>query len=591
MLAARRLTQVRWSLLFGNFAIGCGVMVVVGTLNDISRSLDVSVSVAGQLVAAAAIVMCVGAPFLAIWVGGFDRRKLLAASLAWYALGHALSALMPSYFALLPARALTVLGAAVFTPQAAAAIGTMTAPEHRGGAITFIFLGWSLASVIGIPASAWLGDTFGWRSAFLAVAALSAVGAVCVFAAMPAKVRPAMLSLSAWRDALGNRVLMAMVFVTALTCAGQFALFSYFAPYFKNVIGASTSEVTALFVFFGVFGVVGNGVFWLALRRPDRRRSRDALRARAGGAHPLRLAVGHDPDPPGDRHGAMGAGFLRHRVAAAGTPRFRRAAARAGAARPQHLGGLSRPGRRRCQRRLADRASRLRRAQLGWPRLAGRGDRAQRLGRSRTPAHDAMSDEPSAAAATSPGERDDGARALQESPGDLFFTFNRLALQGFGGVLAIAQRELVERKGWLTRQQFVEMLALSQVLPGPNVVNLALMFGDRFFGLRGALAALGGMLVVPLAIVIALTYAYGEFSHLPVVAGALRGMGAIAAGLVMATAFKLMPALGSSRLGRPIAAGFAIVTFVTIAWLRWPLVWVIAGFGSLAVAIAYLRTP
>jgi chromate transporter len=203
-----------------------------------------------------------------------------------------------------------------------------------------------------------------------------------------------------------------------------------------------------------------------------------------------------------------------------------------------------------------------------------------------------MSAEPSAAtAATSPGERDEGARAQPASPGDLFFTFNRLALQGFGGVLAIAQRELVERKGWLTRQQFVEMLALSQVLPGPNVVNLALMFGDRFFGLRGALAALGGMLVVPLAIVIALTYAYGEFSHLPVVAGALRGMGAIAAGLVMATAFKLMTALGSSRLGRPIAGAFALLTFVTIAWLRWPLVWVVAGFGSLAVAIAYLRTP
>lgn len=259
-LPARRLTQVRWSLLFGNFAIGCGVMVVVGTLNDISRSLDVSVSVAGQLVAAAAIVMCVGAPFLAIWVGSLDRRKLLAASLAWYALGHALSTLMPSYFALLPARALTVLGAAVFTPQAAAAIGTMTAPEHRGGAITFIFLGWSLASVIGIPASAWLGDTFGWRSAFLAVAALSAVGAVWVFAAVPAKVRPAMPSMAAWRDALGDRALMAMVFVTALTCGGQFALFSYFAPYFKNVIGASSGEVTALFVFFGIFGVVGNGI-------------------------------------------------------------------------------------------------------------------------------------------------------------------------------------------------------------------------------------------------------------------------------------------------------------------------------------------
>jgi chromate transporter len=201
-----------------------------------------------------------------------------------------------------------------------------------------------------------------------------------------------------------------------------------------------------------------------------------------------------------------------------------------------------------------------------------------------------MSDEPiNGVRAAAKRSTDAVAPAQPSSLGDLFFTFNRLALQGFGGVLAVAQRELVERKGWLTRQQFVEMLALSQVLPGPNVVNLALMFGDRFFGLRGALAALGGMLVVPLAIVIALTYAYGEFSHLPVVAGALRGMGAIAAGLVIATAVKLMPALTGSRLGRPLAGGFAIVTFVTIAWLRWPLVWVIAGFGSLSVAIAYLR--
>jgi chromate transporter len=174
---------------------------------------------------------------------------------------------------------------------------------------------------------------------------------------------------------------------------------------------------------------------------------------------------------------------------------------------------------------------------------------------------------------------------------DLFFTFNRLALQGFGGVLAVAQRELVERKRWLTREQFVEMLAISQVLPGPNVVNLALMFGDRFFGLRGALAALGGMLAVPLVIVLVLTAAYAEFSRLAVVSGALRGMGAVAAGLIIATAIKLMATLGRNRLGPPLAAIFAVLTFVTIVWLRWPLVWVIAGLGTVAVAIAYVRTP
>jgi chromate transporter len=184
-----------------------------------------------------------------------------------------------------------------------------------------------------------------------------------------------------------------------------------------------------------------------------------------------------------------------------------------------------------------------------------------------------------------------GERPRPATKSELFFTFNRLALQGFGGVLAVAQRELVERKRWLSPQEFVEMLALSQVLPGPNVVNLALMFGDRFFGLRGALAAVSGMMAVPLVIVMALTVAYAEFSRLAVVSGALRGMGAIAAGLIIATAIRLMATLGGNRLGPPLAAGFALLTFVAIVWLHWPLIWVIAGLGTVSVGIAWLRTP
>ncbi|MFN8899068.1 MAG: chromate transporter, partial [Pseudomonadota bacterium] len=122
------------------------------------------------------------------------------------------------------------------------------------------------------------------------------------------------------------------------------------------------------------------------------------------------------------------------------------------------------------------------------------------------------------------------ARAAPASCGALFAAFNRLALQGFGGVLPVAQRELVERLGWLTRDQFLELLALSQVLPGPNVVNLGLIYGDRCFGWRGALAASAGMLLLPLAIVLALTMAALRFGEVPAVAGALRGMGVVAAG-------------------------------------------------------------
>lgn len=172
---------------------------------------------------------------------------------------------------------------------------------------------------------------------------------------------------------------------------------------------------------------------------------------------------------------------------------------------------------------------------------------------------------------------------------ELFLAFNRLALQGFGGVLAVAQIELVERRGWLSRAEFVELLSASQVLPGPNVVNLALMLGDRWFGWRGALAALGGLIVVPLAIVLALTLAYDRYEHVPQVAGALRGMGAVAAGLVLVTALRLLTTLRGNRLGALLCAAVAVATFGAIALARWPLVAVLAAMGPLAVALAAWR--
>ena len=249
---------MRWALMFGNFVIGCGVMVTAGTLNDLSKSLDVSVPVAGQLITIAAVTMALAAPLLAGWVAGFDRRRLLALALLWYALGHALSALMSDYAALWPVRAATMLAAAVFTPQAGAAIGHIAQPHERGRAITFIFLGWSLASVIGLPLSAWIGETFGWRSAFGVVAALGAVAAGWVYAAMPDGVRPATLSLRAWKNVLTNPVLMAIVFVTALSGAGQFTLFSYFTPFYRQVLGLSTEQISLLLIWFGAFGLAGN---------------------------------------------------------------------------------------------------------------------------------------------------------------------------------------------------------------------------------------------------------------------------------------------------------------------------------------------
>ena len=172
------------------------------------------------------------------------------------------------------------------------------------------------------------------------------------------------------------------------------------------------------------------------------------------------------------------------------------------------------------------------------------------------------------------------------SPAEMFLVFNRLALQGFGGVLPVAQRVLVEQQRWLSREQFVETLSLGQVLPGPNIVNMALMIGDRFFGLRGAAAALGGLLTAPMLIVLTLAALYGQLSELPAVAGALRGMGAVSAGLIISTALKVMPTLKTNVLGVPLAAAFVLATALAIGWWRVPLVWVVLGLGALSMGLA-----
>ena len=184
---------------------------------------------------------------------------------------------------------------------------------------------------------------------------------------------------------------------------------------------------------------------------------------------------------------------------------------------------------------------------------------------------------------------DDDAPRAPKSPGEIFRVFTRLALQGFGGVLPIAQRELVERERWLTREQFLELLAVAQVLPGPNVVNLSLMFGDRAFGWRGGLAALGGMILAPWCVVMLLALAYAHYAQHPVVAGALRGMGAAAAGLILSTGLKLVPALRRNALGTPAALVLAVLTFAGIALLRVPLIWMLAGLGGLACVAAWRR--
>jgi chromate transporter len=172
---------------------------------------------------------------------------------------------------------------------------------------------------------------------------------------------------------------------------------------------------------------------------------------------------------------------------------------------------------------------------------------------------------------------------------DLFISFTVLALQGFGGVLAVVQRELVERKRWLTQEEFVEDWAVAQIMPGPNVVNLSLMIGDRWFGLLGAMAALAGLLAVPLVIVLLMVVVHARFAADPHVAGALQGMAAVCAGLIGATALKLSVTLRKHPLPLAWGIALAVLGFVLVALLKCPLPYVLLGVGGLSCTLTYRR--
>jgi chromate transporter len=180
-------------------------------------------------------------------------------------------------------------------------------------------------------------------------------------------------------------------------------------------------------------------------------------------------------------------------------------------------------------------------------------------------------------------------RPRPQSRSDLFVSFTVLALQGFGGVLAVVQREMVERKRWMTQEEFLEDWSVAQIMPGPNVVNLALMIGGRHFGFGGALAALAGLLALPLVLVIALAILHDHFMANPAVAGALRGMAAVSAGLIAAAGLKMASALARGPIPAAWSTGIGLAGFVMVALLHWPLLYILLGLGGLGCLVAWRR--
>lgn len=153
----------------------------------------------------------------------------------------------------------------------------------------------------------------------------------------------------------------------------------------------------------------------------------------------------------------------------------------------------------------------------------------------------------------------------------------------------MAQRELVEKHQWLTREQFLQDWSVAQVMPGPNVVNLGLIVGNRFFGFKGAIIAILGLVSFPLMLVLFLSFVYSHFDQNPYLNGALRGMAAVAAGLIAGTSIKLAISFKQHPLGNLFCWVFVIACFSLSAAYRVPLVFILLTVGMASIVATYLK--
>jgi chromate transporter len=188
---------------------------------------------------------------------------------------------------------------------------------------------------------------------------------------------------------------------------------------------------------------------------------------------------------------------------------------------------------------------------------------------------------------TAPPALPPGAAPVAVTPSltDILIAFVTMSLSGFGGVLPFARRTLVEERRWMTAAEFNDAFALSQFLPGPNIVNFSVVFGARFRGLAGAAVALFGLVTPPLLIVIGIGILYARYGEIAALARALTALAAAAAGLIIATVIKM--ALPLVEEGLSPAPVFGLLAFVAVGLLRWPMHWVLLALIPLSIGVAF----
>ena len=263
--------KIDWRLVAiasGNFAHGSATMGVIGLLNEIAADLDVSIATAGQITTGMQLSAAIGAPLVAFFGGNLARRTVLMLALLITAGCQFAAALAPVYALLLVARTLSGFGAAAYAPTAAATAAQLVEPEQRGRALAAVFMGFALASILGVPIGVWMGGLFGWRIAMAGFSVLALLALLWVAALVPGKLaRGAGLERGAWAVVLKNRAIVAMIGFNLLHGSAQMLVFTYIAPLLRVALDAGPGTISLVLGWIGLWSLIGS---ILAMQLTDR---------------------------------------------------------------------------------------------------------------------------------------------------------------------------------------------------------------------------------------------------------------------------------------------------------------------------------
>lgn len=267
------------ALAAGAFGIGVTEFAPMGLLPVIATDLGVSIPSAGLLISAYALGVVLGAPLMTLATGRVPRRTLLIGLAGIFTIGNALSALADNYALLMIARIITSLNHGAFFGVGAIVAAGLVPPDRKAGAVAAMFMGLTIANVVGVPLATWAGETLGWRASFWGIAMIGVMVMAALALTLPKAAAPAAGDMLAELRVLGRRCVLSALALTVIGSSAMFTVFTYITPILREQTGASLGFITAMLVLYGLGLTVGN---WIGGKFADRSVDRTLIVTLAG---------------------------------------------------------------------------------------------------------------------------------------------------------------------------------------------------------------------------------------------------------------------------------------------------------------------